>query len=131
MKDWASVILRLGLGIMFVIHGLSKAFGAFGGPGIDGFGNMLAGLNIHPASVLAYVVAYVELLGGACLIIGLLTRISSFLLIITMLIAVLKVHYVKGFFNSAGGYEYNLIIVTALIALMILGAGRVSISEKL
>lgn len=37
MKDWATLPLRLGLGIMFLAHGLQKAFGILGGSGIEGF----------------------------------------------------------------------------------------------
>ena len=42
MKNWATLPLRLGLGVMFIAHGLQKALGAFGGPGIEGFSKMLS-----------------------------------------------------------------------------------------
>jgi len=50
MEKWASLPLRLGLGIIFIGHGAQKAFGIFGGPGIQGFAKMLASLKFSPAT---------------------------------------------------------------------------------
>lgn len=122
--DWASLILRLGLGIMFMAHGLQKAFGLFSGPGMQGFTKMLAGLGFVPAGFWAYIGAYTELLGGAFLILGLFTRGSAALLLVFMLVAILKVHLSKGFFLSSGGFEYPFIIICSLAALLILGGGK-------
>lgn len=130
MIDLASLILRLGLGIMFLAHGLQKVFGLFGGPGMDGFSKMLAGLGFSPAAFWAYLAAYVELLGGLALITGLSTRISSLLLLILIVVATVKVHLAKGFFLSNGGFEYNLIIASVCLALMIMGTGKYGINKK-
>jgi putative oxidoreductase len=131
MKRWATIPLRLGLGIMFMAHGLQKAFGLFGGSGIQGFAQMLSGMGFSPAVFWAYVVAYVELLGGLFLIIGFLTRISALLLLITMLVAVIKLHLANGFFMTAGGFEYNFVIIAMCISLLLSGGGQLSINKKL
>ncbi|MFH1640897.1 MAG: DoxX family protein [Candidatus Omnitrophota bacterium] len=130
MMHLASLILRLGLGVMFMAHGAQKALGLFGGPRIEGFSKMLSGLGFSPAVFWAYVAAYVELLGGLSLIIGFGTRISSALLLILITVATLKVHLAKGFFLSGGGFEYNLIIACALLALIIQGSGKIGLSGK-
>jgi putative oxidoreductase len=130
MMELASLILRLGLGVMFMAHGLQKTFGLFGGPGMDGFSKMLAGLGFSPATFWAYLAAYVELLGGLALITGLSTRISSLLLLILIVVATAKVHLAKGFFLSNGGFEYNLIIACVCLALMIMGTGKYGINKK-
>ena len=117
--------------IMFIAHGLQKAFGMFGGYGIDGFSKMLEGLGFSPATPLAYIVAYIELIGGICLILGLLTRIASVLLMGVIVVAAIKVHLPNGFFMMAGGYEYNFIITSALIALLISGSGKIGITKNL
>lgn len=122
--DWASLVLRLGLGVMFMAHGLQKTFGLFSGPGMQGFRQMLAGLGFVPAGFWAYLGAYTELLGGAFLILGLFTRGSAALLLVFMLVAILKVHLSKGFFLSSGGFEYPFIIICSLAALLILGGGN-------
>lgn len=131
MKDWASLPLRISLGIIFVAHGLQKVFGAFGGPGIEGFSQMLSGLGFQPALVWAYVAALVELLGGLCLIAGFLTRISALLIFVLISVATFKVHLANGLFMSKGGIEYNLVILSACIALLILGPGKLSVNKKL
>jgi putative oxidoreductase len=128
--DLASLVLRLGLGVMFVAHGLQMCFGLYKGPGVAGFAKMLGNMSVMPALFWSYVASYTCLIGGACLILGLFTRFAIIPLIIFMIVAVSKVHLAKGFFLSNGGYEYNFIILCALIALFIIGAGKFSITDK-
>jgi putative oxidoreductase len=131
MKDWASVPLRLGLGVVFLGHGLQKVFGLFGGPGIDGFAKMLSGLGFAPAVSWAYLAALVELLGGLFLILGICVRISSALIFIVMAVATVKVHLAKGLFLSSGGFEYNLVIISVCLALLLSGPDKLCITKKL
>jgi len=129
MKSWASLSLRIGLGTVFVAHGLGKAFGMFGGGGIAGFSKMLANLGFMPPTFWAYVVAYVELVGGFFLLIGFFSRITVIPLLVVMLVAALTVHVPKGFFSSQGGFEHILVIVSGLIALAILGSGKFGVTK--
>jgi len=128
--DLASLVLRLGLGVMFVAHGLQMGFGLYKGSGICGFSKMLSGMGFGAATFWAYLAAYTCLLGGTALVIGFCTRIAIVPLVIFMLVAVIKVHLKNGFFLAAHGYEYNFIIICALIALFILGSGKFGITEK-
>jgi len=130
MNSWASLALRLGLGAIFVAHGAQQAWGAFGGPGIKGFSEMLGGLGFPMPEFWAYLAAYVELSGGLCLIAGFLSTISCLLLLVFISVATIKVHLAKGFFLSNGGYEYNLLIFVALVALALIGSGDFSITKK-
>ncbi|KPK97957.1 MAG: hypothetical protein AMJ95_06485 [Omnitrophica WOR_2 bacterium SM23_72] len=130
MIDLASLILRVGLGVMFMAHGLQKAFGLFGGVGMEEFSKRVAGLGFSPAAFWAYVAAYVELLGGLALITGLSTRISSLLLLILMAVAVVKVHLTRGFFISNGGFEYNFIIFCVCLTLLLIGTGKYGLNKK-
>ena len=129
--DWASLVLRLGLGAMFTAHGLQMALGMFKGPGVAGFSKMLPNLLGLPAIFWSYLACYTCLIGGICLIIGLFTRIAVIPLVIFMLTAVALVHWKHGFFLMNGGWEYNFLIICGLIALFILGAGRFSILKNL
>ena len=130
MTDWAILVLRIGLGVMFAAHGLQKAFGLFGGPGIGGFSEMLSGMGFKPAVFWANLAAYTELMGGLLLIVGLFTRGAAMLLLILIVVAAAKVHLARGFFLSAGGFEYTFIIACVCIALIILGPGKFSLMRK-
>ncbi|MFH1354824.1 MAG: DoxX family protein [Candidatus Omnitrophota bacterium] len=126
----ASLVLRVSLGAIFAGHGLQKCFGLFGGSGINGFSKMLSGMGFTPALFWAYLAAYLELIGGLFLILGILVRTSASLLLILIAVAALKVHIAKGFFLSAGGFEYTLIIAAVCFALIITGAGKYSFYNK-
>ncbi|MDD5668673.1 MAG: DoxX family protein [Candidatus Omnitrophica bacterium] len=130
MKDWALVVLRCGLGIIFAGHGLQKAFGWFGGPGIAGVEKFLTMLGFSPVSFWAYCMIFVELGGGICLILGIFPRISAALISVLMIVAVLKVHLAKGFFMQSGGFEYNFLIVSVCLALILMGGGKYSVFNK-
>jgi len=130
MIDLAILVLRLGLGTMFMAHGLQQAFGLFKGPGIGGFSEMLSGLGFKPAVFWAYLAAYTELIGGLFVISGLFTRGAAVMLLIFIVVAGVRVHLGKGFFLSKGGFEYTYIIACMCLALILLGAGKFSLFNK-
>lgn len=127
MLDWGILVLRLGIGIMFVAHGLQMAFGLFGGPGVKGFSGMLTSLGFFPAIFWSYAASYTVLVGGLLLIAGVQTRPAAALLLIFILTAAIKVHLSKGFFLSNGGFEYTFVIASACLALILLGPGSFTI----
>jgi putative oxidoreductase len=127
MLDWGILILRLGVGIMFMAHGLQMALGLFGGPGVKGFSGMLSSLGFSPAIFWSYVASYSVLIGGLFLIIGVQTRMAAAVLLIFILTAGIKVHLSKGFFLANGGIEYTFVIAAACLSLILLGSGKFSI----
>jgi putative oxidoreductase len=129
MIDLALLVLRLGLGIMFFLHGL-QAFGMFAGPGIKGFAGFLTELGFSPALFWAYIGVYTELVGGLLLMFGILTRASALFLLIFIALAGFKVHLSKGFFIQSGGFEYTFIIACICVALIIAGAGKFRLFNK-
>lgn len=129
MVDWGILVLRLGIGLMFTMHGLRMSFGLFGGRGIKGFAEMLSGLGFVPPIFWAYVASYTVLAGGLLLIAGIQTRLAAVFLLIFIVTAAVKVHLSKGFFIFNGGFEYNFVIAAACIALILLGTGKFSISR--
>ena len=70
-----------------------------------------------------------EFAGGALLVLGLITPLGSAAVAGVMLVAIATVHWRNGFFNSNGGYEFNLLIVAAAIALAFTGPGTISIDD--
>lgn len=131
MKSYAVLPLRFGLGVIFLYHGLQKVFGLFGGSGIEGFSMMLSGLGFSSAQLLATLVAYIELFGGIFLLLGVLVRLSALSLLVVMIVALLKVHLQKGFSLMSGGYEYNFLIILSCISLIISGADKLSLANKI
>jgi putative oxidoreductase len=131
------LIVRLGAGIVFFAHGAQKVFGWFGGPGlkatIQTFQNYL---KIPPAATV--LAALIECFGGLALIVGLLVRPAAVGLIVVMLLAVAKVHWQHGFFiNFSGtpgkghGFEFNFVLLMMLLAILLAGAGVLSIDRAL
>jgi putative oxidoreductase len=68
--------------------------------------------------------------GGALLTLGALTPVAAGLITGTMITAVRKVHAPKGPWNTDGGYEYNLTLIAAMLALTETGPGRPSIDAS-
>lgn len=73
------------------------------------------------------VVAFVELIGGILLILGLLTRPVAILLAIDMIVALVAVHLPAGLWVGDGGYEFVAVLGAAALALALTGAGRFSL----
>lgn len=124
-------VLRIVLGIIFMTHGAQKAFGMFGGGGLSGTAKFMASLGLEPASLMAFLAAYGEFGGGLLLVVGAFARFGAFLTAVVSLVAMLSVHISKGFFMSTGGIEFTLMLLAASVAVMIAGAGKLSVDEKI
>ena len=127
MLPIAETFLRIVVGIMFLMH-VSGKFNA-GPSGVAA--NVMAKNGLEPAILWAYVIMFLELVGGVCLIIGLFTRFFAAALAIEMLVALLVVHLPKGYTAAGGGYEYVLLIGAACFAIAIRGGGPYSIDRFL
>jgi uncharacterized membrane protein YphA (DoxX/SURF4 family) len=57
-------------------------------------------------------------------------RVSSVLLFILIAVAIVKMHLARGFFLAQGGLEYNFIIVSVLVALLLIGTGKLGLNKK-
>jgi putative oxidoreductase len=125
------LILRLVMGLTLASHGAQKLFGSFGGPGVAGTSGMFGKLGYRWPVAMAYLAGAAELFGGLLFAAGLLTPFAALALIVVMLNAVITVHWSKGFFATAGGYEYNLAIMAIAAAVAALGPGRYSVDHAL
>jgi len=124
--SWGLTILRVVVGIAFLMHGWQKLF-VLHFAGVAGF---LGHLGIPLPMVTAVVLTLVEFLGGAALVLGLFTRWAAWLLAIDMLVAILLVHLKGGFFLPQG-FEYALALLAANIALALTGPGAASVDGAL
>jgi putative oxidoreductase len=131
LERLALLILRLFLGVVFVMHGSQKLLGAFGGSGIAGFAGLLAKYGIEPHVLWAWVVAITEFVGGICILFGFLTRFWAAGLVIDMTVAVVKVHLVNGFFWTKGGFEFVLTLGIIALVLLMTGPGAMSMDRAI
>jgi putative oxidoreductase len=127
MRMIGRLALRLVVGGVFVAHGLQKLSGSFGGGGLAGTEKAMAASQMQPVKANALLVAGTESLGGAAIALGAATPVAAGGLIATMLTAIRKVHGRNGFFNTKGGYEFNLTLIAALTAIVADGPGPVSL----
>ena len=125
-RDAGLLMLRIGLGIMFCLHGLPKLAG---GPKLwTALGKNMAHLGIDFFPVFwGFLAAATEGIGGILLVLGFCYRPVCLLLTFTMVIASLKLHHDKADFQSAASRPIELAIV--FIGLAFIGPGRFSIDK--
>lgn len=133
-RDLPNLFVRVFLGAVMFPHGAQKLLGWWGGRGlaatVDGFAN-----NYHVPAVVTLLVIAAESVGAIGLILGLMTRLCAFGILLNMTGAIYLVHWQYGFFGNwfgkqAGeGFEYHLLAIGMALALIIGGAGRLSIDR--
>ncbi|MEO8744591.1 MAG: DoxX family protein [Candidatus Dormiibacterota bacterium] len=125
------LVLRLVIGLMVAAHGGQKVFGWWGGPGMTGWTAGMTRMRIRPPVPWAWASALSELLGGLALALGLLSPLGNFAIVAAMLVAIALVHWPNGFWNGKRGYEFNLALIAAAVALALTGPGPYSVDGLL
>ena len=127
-NDAGLLVMRIGIGIMFMVHGWPKLIG-----GVDRWtwlGGAMSNIGIGFAPAFwGFMAAIAELVGGLLLALGLLTRPAAFLLAFTMFVAMMMHIGAGDDFVPKVSYPLELMIV--FIGLMLAGAGRLSVDHKL
>lgn len=123
--------LRIGTGVIFAAHGAQKLFGWFGGYGLEGTAGWMASIGLAPGLLMAALAGSAEFFGGLALIAGAAIRPTAVMLAITMLVAIFSVHISNGLFIANNGYEFALALLVAMLALIIRGAGSLSVDAVL
>ena len=125
---WATVPLRLAMGVIFIGHGAGKVLGSFNGPGLRAFTSYPAPFPfMRPAWLWMGAAAISELIGGILLLLGLFTRLGAFLIACTMLVAVVGVHWPV--FFGPKGIEFALALLGGALSLLISGGGQASVDR--
>ncbi len=121
--EMSTLILRVVLGITFLIHGYVKFQG-----GIENTVGWFASIGLP--GVLAYGVAVVELVGGILLIIGLGSRIVSALYVLLMAGAIFTAKLSVGFIGAQGaGYELDLAFLAMALVIAINGSKLYAVDQ--
>jgi putative oxidoreductase len=110
--------IRIMAGITLIAHGLPKFYDITGG------NNFFRSVGIP--SKLFIPIALLEAIGGLAILFGILTRIASALIVIEMIGVIVMVKLSKGF---VGGYEFELLLMSICITLVIFGPGKISIEN--
>ena len=124
----APLVLRLAIGTMLLAHGLQKLMGT--SAAAAGFEAM----GFTPGMLWMIPVALAEAVGGAAILLGFFTRFFAFVNLIVQLVGMLLVHLPNGFFlasqpGQGNGIEFTLVNSGILLALVILGAGSISVDH--
>jgi putative oxidoreductase len=128
--DLSLLVLRIGLGIVFLAHGYNHIFG---GGRIAGTARWFESLGMRPGIVHAWLASLSELAAGVSLVLGFLTPLGCAAAVGTMIVAWITNHRRNGFFifRPGEGYEYVMTLALAAIGLGGVGAGRWSIDHAL
>lgn len=131
MVSLGLLIVRLVAGGVVAAHGAQKLCGAFDGPGLNGFAGWLRSMGLRPAYPLAVAAALAEFAGGLAFALGLLTPLAAWSVAAVMLMAIVTVHWQKGFFAAKGGIEFPLLIMATVLGTSLAGPGRYTLDALL
>ncbi len=127
LRSLGLLLARVGIGVIFLAHGLQK-LNTWGHSGTAAaFDSMGAPLP----DVSAFLATWVEILGGAALIAGLLVPLAGVLLALDMVGAILIAHVDNGLWVGDGGWELALGLGAGALGLAAAGAGRISVDALL
>lgn len=127
VRDAALLIFRAVLGVIFVAHGVDKMFMS----GMDETIGQFSAWGVPQPQLSAYLAAIGEMIGGAFLVIGLLTTLAAGALALLAACALYLVHLDNGLFATDSGIEYPAVLVVSLLMIVVFGAGRASLDGVL
>lgn len=122
--------LRVGFGATLVTHGVQKLFGWLGGYGPDGTGQFFESIGFKPGRPSAIAAGAAEAGGGALLVLGLATPAAGAAVAGNMAVAS-SVHTQNGWFSTAGGMEYPVVLSLLGASFAATGAGPLSLDAAL
>jgi len=128
IAPYVPTVLRILVGLIFLLHGLPKW------QGLDGFAGFLGSLGVPLTGLFAFLVALLETGGGLLLILGLGTRWVALLFVIEMIFTTLLVKVNVGFISPTAtpgvGAELDLLLLVCAFALAVLGSGPLSVEQN-
>lgn len=122
-RDLALLLLRIGVGVIFVISGWGKL------TGIEGVQQFFGGVGIPMAAVMAWVVALVEFAGGLMILVGYKVEVPGYLLAFVMLVAIFVLLGREDSGFSTIRLEIMLLLTS--LSISILDTGKYSLEDML
>jgi putative oxidoreductase len=125
MAPYAATLLRLILGVVYVMHAYLAA--VLMGPGRMIDYQLKAGIPFPEIGTWYLILSHG--LGGVFLILGIFPRWAALVNVPTMLGALLFVHLKNGFWITNQGYEYALVLLVSTIVSVMLGGGALTLKR--
>jgi putative oxidoreductase len=126
-EPWAYLLLRVVAGAMLIAHGWPKLMA---GPAAVAASAMTR-RGIEPAYAVACIAIFLELVGAACIILGLLTRPFALLVIIEFVIITYSHLTMGGWGVGGGGAEFAFLWLIVFVYILVRGGGPYSVDAKL
>lgn len=125
-QDLGLLILRVGLGVLLVAHGLRKLFGWWGGQGLTGFKSSISEAGYQHADILTYAAGGGQIAAGLLLVLGLFTPLAAAGALAYLINGVLAGVSAQGRFDFflPEGHEYHLVLIVMAVAIVLVGPGR-------
>ena len=120
-EPYTLLLLRCGLGLVFIYHGYPKLFG-----GTERFIESFQAIGLPGYFV--YVAGVIECFGGLAMALGLFTPVVGIVLLLEMAVAMWKYNFNLGIY-AVREYELPLILGLASLTLAVTGAGRFSVDR--
>jgi len=111
--------IRAAMGTIFIVHSLKKFD--------PSWQEWLITIGVPPEMQLP--IALAELIAGICLVVGVLTRVAASIITVILLGAIFHIRWENGFLIADGGWEWDLIMLAAVLTIIVAGPGRISISH--
>lgn len=125
-RNFGLLVLRVGIGAMFMLHGWPKLIG--GPEKWEQVGQAMELIGIDQFPVFwGFMAAFAEVIGGLFLALGFLFRPACILLLLTMIMATIR-HYVGG--DGFGGYAHAAEAAILFFSLLFIGPGKYSLDKK-
>jgi putative oxidoreductase len=132
LAQFAPLVVRVIVGVIISAHGWQKLMG-----GPANFAAGLAQQGIPLPGLMAWVVTFVELVGGILLIVGLFSRLAALLLTIEFIVIILTlkipmhVPLIAPPHSAYPGVELDLALLAGFLVVLLMGPGRISLDHAL
>lgn len=125
-KNFGLLLLRVGLGILFIYHGLPKLLG--GPVRWEKLGAAAGSVGIHFLPVLwGFLCAIIETFGGVLVIVGLAFRPACLLLVLNLIVAAIFTYHASGSFLDA---THAIEDAITFAGLFFIGPGSYSVDKS-
>ncbi|OBB61354.1 hypothetical protein A5757_07585 [Mycobacterium sp. 852013-51886_SCH5428379] len=126
-QDLGLMLLRVGLGILLIAHGLRQAFGLWGGSGLTNLQDTLTEAGYQYAGLVTYVAAFGQIGAGLLLLLGLFTPAAAAVALAYLINELLATMSAEGngfAFFLPGGREFQVTLIVVTVAIILTGPGR-------